>query len=130
MRAAIAAANNRIFELRAATSTTRAWPACSPWPWWKTAQITIGHVGDSRLYLIWNGAIRKLTSDHSPVGEDEDAGELTEQEAMRHPRRNEVFRDVGTARARPATMASSKSASAASIAMRPSCCAATASPTI
>ena len=60
-------------------------------------QITIGHVGDSRLYLIWNGAIRKLTSDHSPVGQDEDAGELTEQEAMRHPRRNEVFRDVGTA---------------------------------
>jgi len=29
-------------------------------------QITVGHVGDSRLYLIWNGAIRKLTSDHSP----------------------------------------------------------------
>ena len=40
-------------------------------------EITIGHVGDSRLYLIWNGAIRKLTCDHSPVGEDEDAGELT-----------------------------------------------------
>jgi serine/threonine protein phosphatase PrpC len=54
-------------------------------------------VGDSRLYLIWNGAIRKLTSDHSPVGQHEDSGEITEQEAMRHPRRNEVFRDVGTA---------------------------------
>jgi serine/threonine protein phosphatase PrpC len=53
-------------------------------------------VGDSRLYLIWNGSIRKLTSDHSPVGEDEDAGELSELEAMRHPRRNEVFRDVGS----------------------------------
>ena len=61
-------------------------------------EITIGHVGDSRLYLVWNGAIRKLTSDHSPVGEDEDAGELTEEEAMLHPRRNEVFRDVGSRR--------------------------------
>jgi serine/threonine protein phosphatase PrpC len=59
-------------------------------------QITIGHVGDSRLYLIWHGTIRKLTSDHSPVGEDEDAGELSEAEAMQHPRRNEVFRDVGS----------------------------------
>jgi serine/threonine protein phosphatase PrpC len=58
--------------------------------------ITIGHVGDSRLYLFWNGAIRKLTSDHSPVGEEEDSGELTETEAMLHPRRNEVFRDVGS----------------------------------
>ena len=59
-------------------------------------RLTIGHVGDSRLYLVWNGAIRKLTSDHSPVGEREDHAELSEQEAMLHPRRNEVFRDVGS----------------------------------
>src|SRR5579862_4649176 len=59
-------------------------------------RVTVGHVGDSRMYLIWNGAIRKLTSDHSPVGQEEDAGELTEEQAMRHPRRNEVYRDVGT----------------------------------
>lgn len=56
----------------------------------------IGHVGDSRLYCLRNGKIRKLTRDHSPVGEREDAGELGEAEAMRHPRRNEVFRDVGS----------------------------------
>ncbi len=59
-------------------------------------KVFVGHVGDSRLYLIWNGAIRKLTSDHSPVGEREDAGELNEAEAMAHPRRHEVFRDVGS----------------------------------
>lgn len=59
-------------------------------------RVTVGHVGDSRLYLIWNGNLRKLTSDHSPVGEQEEHGELTEEEAMRHPRRNEVFRDVGS----------------------------------
>jgi PPM family protein phosphatase len=59
-------------------------------------RVTIGHVGDSRLYLIWNGAIRKLTSDHSPAGEDEDYGALTEQQAMLHPRRHEVYRDVGS----------------------------------
>jgi hypothetical protein len=48
------------------------------------------------LYQIRNGEIRKITHDHSPVGEREDARELTEAEAMRHPRRNEVFRDVGS----------------------------------
>lgn len=57
---------------------------------------TVGHVGDSRLYLVWNGTVRKLTSDHSPVGQREDQGELTEAEAMVHPRRNEIFRDVGS----------------------------------
>ena len=67
----------------------------------ENGRITIGHVGDSRLYLIWNGGMRKLTSDHSPTGEDEDNGEISEQEAMLHPRRNEVFRDVGSRMRRP-----------------------------
>src|SRR5208283_2489909 len=48
------------------------------------------------LYLIWNGNLRKITSDHSFVGEKEDRGELTEDEAMAHPRRHEVLRDVGS----------------------------------
>ena len=58
--------------------------------------LTIGHVGDTRLYKLRADGIRKLTRDHSPVGEREDAGELSETDAMRHPHRNEVFRDVGT----------------------------------
>ena len=63
--------------------------------------VTWGHVGDSRLYLIHEGLLRKLTRDHSPIGEREDRGDLSEQEAMRHPRRNEVFRDVGSVPRRP-----------------------------
>jgi serine/threonine protein phosphatase PrpC len=59
-------------------------------------RLVIGHVGDTRLYLVRGGEARKLTPDHSPVGEREDARELSEFEAMRHPRRNEVFRDVGS----------------------------------
>jgi serine/threonine protein phosphatase PrpC len=58
--------------------------------------LVIGHVGDTRLYKIHRGAFVKLTRDHSPVGEREDAGELSEQAAMSHPRRNEVYRDVGS----------------------------------
>lgn len=57
---------------------------------------TVGHVGDTRLYKLRNGRIEKLTRDHSPVGEREDARELSEAQAMAHPRRNEVYRDVGS----------------------------------
>ena len=59
-------------------------------------QLTIGHVGDSRLYKLTPQGIAKLTHDHSPVGEREDAREITETQAMQHSRRNEVYRDVGS----------------------------------
>lgn len=96
VREAIALANNAIFE---AAQTRPEWHgmACV-----LTVAViedslaTVGHVGDSRLYKLKPGAIEKITLDHSPVGEREDAGELTEAEAMAHPRRNEVFRDVGS----------------------------------
>jgi len=61
-------------------------------------RAVVGHVGDSRLYRLQDGRIEKITPDHSPIGAREDARELTESEAMRHPRRNEVFRDVGSQR--------------------------------
>ena len=57
---------------------------------------TIGHVGDTRLYKLRGDSIEKVTRDHSPVGEREDANEISEIDAMRHPRRNEVYRDVGS----------------------------------
>ncbi len=58
--------------------------------------VVVGHVGDTRLYKIRRGALEKVTRDHSPVGAREDAGEISEREAMSHPRRNEIFRDVGS----------------------------------
>jgi PPM family protein phosphatase len=62
---------------------------------------TVGHVGDTRLYLLRAGEIEKVTHDHSPVGEREDHGEISEAEAMRHARRNEIFRDVGSSERNP-----------------------------
>lgn len=53
------------------------------------------HVGDTRLYRYRQGTLQKLTFDHSLVGIQEDANELTEAEAMHHPRRNEILREVG-----------------------------------
>ena len=56
----------------------------------------VGHVGDTRLYKLRHDRIDKITRDRSPVGEREDSNELSELEAMHHPRRNEVYRDVGS----------------------------------
>ncbi len=101
IRDAIGAANDCICELATDNAAWRGMACVLTLAVIRDGQVTVGHVGDSRLYLIWNGALRKLTSDHSPVGEREDQGELTEAEAMAHPRRHEVFRDVGSQRRKP-----------------------------
>jgi serine/threonine protein phosphatase PrpC len=63
--------------------------------------VVVGQVGDSRLYLLTNDGIEKITRDHSPVGILEDSCKISELEAMHHPNRNEVFRDVGSAEHSP-----------------------------
>lgn len=93
---AITLANNEIYRLSQQNAELRGMACVLTLAVAHDDRITVGHVGDSRLYLIWNGTVKKLTSDHSPVGEREDQGELTELEAMVHPRRNEVYRDVGS----------------------------------
>jgi serine/threonine protein phosphatase PrpC len=96
VREAIAIANNEIFR-RAGESTELQGMACVvTLALIADGRLTIGHVGDSRLYKLRPGELCKLTSDHSPVGEREDAQEISEIDAMRHPRRHEVFRDVGS----------------------------------
>ena len=57
--------------------------------------LAIAHVGDSRLYLIRNGTIQALTTDHSWVAEQILKGLMTEEEAERSPRRNIVTRALG-----------------------------------
>ncbi|WP_332369192.1 serine/threonine-protein phosphatase [Spirosoma telluris] len=62
----------------------------------QSGKLYFVHVGDTRLYRYRQGVLEKLTYDHSLVGVREDANELTEAEAMQHPRRNEILRDVGS----------------------------------
>lgn len=96
VREAITLANNEIVR-QAASSPAYAGMTCVVTLALVDAEdLIIGHVGDSRLYLLTPRGIAKLTHDHSPVGEREDAREISERDAMRHPRRNEVFRDVGS----------------------------------
>jgi len=56
----------------------------------------LAHVGDTRLYQIADGEFKKLTHDHSFVGLREEMGSLSEIEAMEHPQRNMIERDVGS----------------------------------
>ncbi len=58
--------------------------------------VTIGHVGDSRAYLIRGGHLDQLTEDHSLVAELTRAGKLSEEEAESHPQRSVITRAVGT----------------------------------
>jgi protein phosphatase len=55
----------------------------------------IGQVGDSRVYLLRDGALRQLTKDHSYVQEQVDAGFLTPEQARYHPYSNVITRCVG-----------------------------------
>ena len=96
VREAITLANNEIHRLAAQSVEWRGMACVLTVAVVANGEVVVGHVGDTRLYKLRAGRLEKLTHDHSPVGEREDAGELTEREAMHHPRRNEVYRDVGS----------------------------------
>jgi len=59
-------------------------------------RAAIGHVGDSRAYLVRGAEARLLTVDHSLVGELLRTGDISEREAMVHPHRNVLTRALGT----------------------------------
>lgn len=57
--------------------------------------LQIVHVGDSRAYLYAEGALGRLTKDHSMVQELIEQGTITEQEASTHPHKNLITRALG-----------------------------------
>jgi protein phosphatase len=63
-------------------------------------RVVIGHVGDSRAYLLRDGRLQALTRDHTIVEELVDRGLLAADEAERHPYKNVLSRNLG---ARPET---------------------------
>lgn len=59
-------------------------------------KMYLGHVGDSRAYLIRNNEIIQITEDHSYVNQLLKAGSITKEEAKTHPKRNMITRAVGS----------------------------------
>src|ERR1043165_7150838 len=95
LRAALVRANARIFteaqanpDLRGMGTTTSALVVRNNNAWF-------AHVGDSRIYLIRDAAIKQLTEDHSLVASMVREGLLTSIEAENHPRRNVLQRSMG-----------------------------------
>ncbi|HEX6230733.1 MAG TPA: Stp1/IreP family PP2C-type Ser/Thr phosphatase [Actinomycetota bacterium] len=58
-------------------------------------RIQLAHVGDSRAYLFRDGRLRRLTEDHTLVHRMVQEGEITEDEAERHPHRSVITRALG-----------------------------------
>lgn len=56
----------------------------------------VGHIGDSRAYLLRNDVLRRVTHDHSWVQEQIDRGLIEPEEAMGHPHSNIITRALGT----------------------------------
>ena len=64
--------------------------------WMSDNFVYIGHVGDSRVYLLRDGEFKQMTLDHSLVEQLVREGVLTEKEAQNHPMRNIITRAIGT----------------------------------
>jgi len=56
---------------------------------------SIGHVGDSRAYLVTEKGLQQITQDHSLVERLKELGQITPEEAMTHPQRNVLYRALG-----------------------------------
>lgn len=58
--------------------------------------VLIANVGDSRAYLVRDGRMRQVTTDHSWVMEQVDSGRMDEETAANHPYRNVITRALGS----------------------------------
>ena len=96
LRDAISAVNLSLWERQLedeslsgmGTTLTVLWPA--------EEEMLIGHVGDSRAYLMRDGQMKQVTEDHSMVADMVRRGLLSEEQAATHPMRNYITRAVGT----------------------------------
>ncbi len=96
IRQAISQANEAVFELASRNENYHNMGTTIVAALVKQDNAIIGHVGDSRAYKITEGVIKQLTNDHTLVNELVKSGQLSEEEAAHHPRRNVLTRAVGT----------------------------------
>jgi serine/threonine protein phosphatase PrpC len=92
----VQAANRRVYERSRADSAVSGMGTTMTIALVEGGVVTIGHVGDSRAYLIRDGVLQQLTDDHSLVAELVRSGKLTPEEAETHPQRSVITRALGT----------------------------------
>ena len=64
-------------------------------------RMVISHIGDSRIYLLRSGELSQISTDHTFVQRLVDAGRITAEEAMVHPRRSVLMRVLGDVESSP-----------------------------
>ena len=94
--ALIQEANRRIFDRASTDPTASGMGTTMTVALVDGMTVAIGHVGDSRAYLVRGEQMEQLTEDHSLVNELLKTGKLSEEEAHVHPQRSVITRAVGT----------------------------------
>ena len=96
-REALISANEKIYKekLESGKNTSMACVATLAVVDIKNNKFYYAHVGDTRLYLYRDHSLVKISKDQSFVGFLEDSGRLSEDEAMKHPKRNEINNALG-----------------------------------
>jgi protein phosphatase len=89
-------ANRRVYERASSDPSTSGMGTTMTVALVEGSHVTIGHVGDSRAYLVRGGSLEQLTEDHSLVNELLKSGKLSREEAEVHPQRSVITRAVGT----------------------------------
>ena len=91
----VSMANNKIFKLASDDPELAGMGTTCEFVFVKDTTVHVVHIGDSRTYAIRGGKIKQLTEDHSVVQEMVRRGELTYEEAQRHPNKNFITRALG-----------------------------------
>jgi len=89
-------ANRRVYERQSQDASASGMGTTMTVALVEDGQVAIGHVGDSRAYLIRDRALEQLTEDHSLVAELVRSGKLSPEEAEGHPQRSVITRALGT----------------------------------
>src|SRR4051795_13517848 len=89
-------ANRRVYERQSQDASASGMGTTMTVALIEDGQVAIGHVGDSRAYLIRDAALEQLTEDHSLVAELVRSGKLSPEEAENHPQRSVITRALGT----------------------------------
>ena|SRR6266511_1920974 len=96
VEALIQAANRRVYERSNEDSSTSGMGTTITVALVEDGTVAIGHVGDSRAYLVRDRKLEQLTEDHSLVAELVRSGRLSPEEAESHPQRSVITRAIGT----------------------------------
>jgi protein phosphatase len=94
LQSALRLANGRIWERARDGGPDTMGTTCTALLF-RGGEAYLGHVGDSRAYVLERGVLRQLTTDHTLVEELRHGGALSDAEARVHPRRNALTRALG-----------------------------------